>query len=307
MEVVNQTIMMTLLIIVGVICFKTKIINSDSLKSISSLTLKVAVPCVIINSFQRDFEPTQAQRLLYSLILSVAAVAVSVIFSYLFVRGKNKDKLAIERFSAMYSNCAFMGIPLINGIYGADGVFYLTTFYALFNVLVWSHGIVMMKGEHNAKSVLNVFKSPAFLSVIVGTAFFLLKIRLPDVVNTAVGYLGDLSTPLGMIVAGGTIAQTNILKAFKKGKIYWICALRLIIIPLVSILIFLLFPYDEMLMGVAIIANACPTATICTMFSIAYGKDSLYASEIFAFSTLLSMGTLPLIFLIFTQINLFVR
>lgn len=303
MEAVTQTLIMALLIGVGAVCFKTKLISEKSLKSISGVALKVAVPCVIINSFQKDFSSDKLNTLLYSLGLSAAAIAISLIISYLAVRGKDKEKLSIERFSSIYSNCAFMGIPLINGIYGEEGVFCLTTFYVLFNILVWSHGIFMIKGEKNLKSVLNVLKAPAFIAIVIGVILFSLRIKLPDIIDTSVDYLAGLSTPLGMILAGATIAQTNILRTLKKWKIYFICGLRLLIIPIITIFAFLPLPAVEPAMGTIVLANACPTAVICTTFAINLNKDSLYASEIFAVSTLLSMATIPLISLIYDAVR----
>lgn len=294
---------MALLISVGAVCFKTKLITEGSLKSISAIALKVAVPCVIINSFQKDFAPDKLNTLLYSFGLSAVAIAISILISYLAVRGRDKEKLSIERFSSIYSNCAFMGIPLINGIYGEQGVFCLTTFYVLFNILVWSHGIFMIKGEKSLKSVLNVFKAPAFIAIIVGLVLFLTGIKLPDVLDTAVDHLSGLSTPLGMILAGATIAQTKLLKTLKKWKIYLVCGLRLLVIPIITIFVFLLFPCDDVAMGTIVLASACPCAIICTTFAISLNKDSLYASEIFAVSTVLSMATIPLISLIYDAVR----
>ena len=306
MEAVIQTLIMALLILVGAVCYKTKLVTKESLKSISAIALKVAVPCVIIKSFQREFSPDNLNSLLYSFALSAAAIAISILISYLAVRNKNKEKLVIERFSSIYSNCAFMGSPLINGIYGDEGVFYLTSFYVLFNVLVWSHGVFMMKGEKNLKSVLNVLKTPAFIAIIVGILLFSFRIKLPDIINTSVDYLAGLSTPLGMILAGATIAQTNVLKTLRKWKIYVICALRLLVIPIVTIFAFLLLPSDEPVMGTIILASACPTAVICTTFAVSLNKDPLYASEIFAVSTVLSMATLPLISMIYSTVRAWV-
>ena len=200
-----------------------------------------------------------------------------------------------------------MGIPLINGIYGDEGVFYLTAFYALFNIAVWTHGVIMMKGETGVRQVLKALASPALIGIVIGAALFFLQISLPDVIKQALDYAGSMTTPLGMLVAGVTIAQTNLPGALKKLKIYYISALRLIIIPVLTIVLFLLFPFDETVMGVTVAAAACPAATICTMFAISFNKDSLYAGEIFAVSTVLSAVSLPLIMWLFDFFNGFIR
>lgn len=286
---------MSLLIGLGFLCSKLGIITEGSTKCLSDLALKVATPALLIISFQKDLTPETLTGLGYAALLAMIASAVSIVTGYLAVRGgKNRDRLAVERLSVMYSNCAFMGIPLIHGIYGEEGVFYLTAFYGLFNLLVWSHGVIMMQGNWGVKSLLGALKRPALLAVLVGICLFLCQITLPDFINQTLSYAGSMTTPLGMLVAGATIARTNLLKALKKGKIYYICALRLLIIPLLTILLFRLLPCNMVIMGVNVAAVACPTAAICTMFAVSFDKDSLYASEIFAVCTVFSMATLPL-------------
>ena len=62
------------------------------------------------------------------------------------MKKEGKDT-AIERFSSVYSNCGFMGIPLVNAMFGSEGVFYLTAFITVFNILAWTHGIIIISGE----------------------------------------------------------------------------------------------------------------------------------------------------------------
>lgn len=309
MEIVLRIIIMAILIAAGIVCCKAKIITNEVSRGLSDIALKVATPALLISSFQREPKPEEMKRLGYAAALAALAILLSAAIGYLAVRkGKNHPKddngrLSIERFSAIYSNCAFMGIPLINGLYGEEGVFYLTAFYAVFNIAVWTHGIVMMKGETGVKQVLKALSSPALIGIAVGMVFFFFGITLPDFVKQTLDYAGSMTTPLGMLVAGAAIAQSNVPAALKNPRIYWVTALRLVIIPLATILLFKLLPYDETVMGITVAAAACPAAAICTMFAVSYNKDSLYAGELFAVSTMLSMVTLPLIMQVLKLLN----
>lgn len=296
---------MAILIAVGIICYKTKIITNEINRGLSDIALKVATPALLVSSFQRELNKERLSRLGYAALLAVIAIVLAAVIGYVAVRrGKNAPKddngrLSIERFSAIYSNCAFMGIPLINGLYGEEGVFYLTAFYAIFNIAVWTHGVVMMKGETGVRQAAKALASPAIIGIVIGAMLFFLGIALPNFIKETLDYAGSMTTPLGMLVAGAAIAQSDLLKALRKGKIYWICALRLIIIPIATVGLFMLLPFDETVMGITVAAAACPTATICTMFAISYNKDSLYAGEIFAVSTILSALTLPAVMWVF--------
>lgn len=305
MEILFRIIIMAILIAIGVICYKTKIITNEINRGLSDIALKVATPALLVSSFQRELNKERLSRLGYAALLAVIAIVLAAVIGYVAVRrGKNAPKddngrLSIERFSAIYSNCAFMGIPLINGLYGEEGVFYLTAFYAIFNIAVWTHGVVMMKGETGVRQAAKALASPAIIGIVIGAMLFFLGIALPNFIKETLDYAGSMTTPLGMLVAGAAIAQSDLLKALRKGKIYWICALRLIIIPIATVGLFMLLPFDETVMGITVAAAACPTATICTMFAISYNKDSLYAGEIFAVSTILSVLTLPAVMWVF--------
>lgn len=309
MEIILRILIMAFLIAAGIVCYKAKIITNEVSRGLSDIALKVATPALLISSFQREPQPEEMKRLGYAAILAVLAILLSAVIGYLAVRrGKNYPKddngrLAIERFSAIYSNCAFMGIPLINGLYGEEGVFYLTAFYAVFNIAVWTHGIVMIKGDTGIRQVLKALSSPALIGIAIGIMLFFFGITLPDFIKQTLDYAGAMTTPLGMLVAGAAIAQSNLAAALKKRRIYWVSALRLIIIPLATIGLFKLLPYDETVMGITVAASACPAAAICTMFAVSYNKDSLYAGELFAVSTTLSMVTLPLIMQIMKLLN----
>lgn len=309
MEIILRILIMAFLIAAGIVCYKAKIITNEVSRGLSDIALKVATPALLISSFQREPQPEEMKRLGYAAILAVLAILLSAVIGYLAVRrGKNYPKddngrLAIERFSAIYSNCAFMGIPLINGLYGEEGVFYLTAFYAVFNIAVWTHGIVMIKGDTGIRQVLKALSSPALIGIAIGIMLFFFGLTLPDFIKQTLDYAGAMTTPLGMLVAGAAIAQSNLAAALKKRRIYWVSALRLIIIPLATIGLFKLLPYDETVMGITVAASACPAAAICTMFAVSYNKDSLYAGELFAVSTTLSMVTLPLIMQIMKLLN----
>jgi hypothetical protein len=293
--ILKQTIIMLMLILVGVLCAKTKIISKDTNKQLSTFVLQIVNPVLILLSFQTDYRPELAKNLLITFGLSVLAFLIMIVAATLLVRKKEGRETAIERFSATYSNCAFMGIPLINALFGTEGVFYLTAFITVFNLAVWTHGVILISGEKDLKQVVKVFYSPTIIAIVLGIIMFFTQIKIPSVPSQALQFIADINTPMAMIVSGVTISQTNILNLLKKPGIYYISLLKLIVIPLIVTFVLALFPIDEKVRLTVIIAAAAPPAAMCTLFSIKYGKNSLYSSEIFTAGTVLSIITLPLI------------
>ena len=152
-----------------------------------------------------------------------------------------------------------------------------------------------IKSEKDSKSVFKAFKTPALIAVFLGLICFFLQLRLPEIPLTALEHVAEMTTPLAMLVAGASIAGSNILKSLKNPRIYLVTVLKLIVFPLIGLLLIAFLPASETAKLVTLIEIACPTATIGMMFAITYGKNAEYCSQIFAVTTLLSMFTLPLI------------
>lgn len=293
--ILNQTIIMLILIMIGVLCAKLKIISSSANKELSQFVLQVVNPVVIFMSYQKDYEPRLVKNLLLTFALSVVAFALTIIIAYILIRKKENRDTEVERFSAIYSNCAFMGIPLVSALFGDEGVFYLTAFITVFNLVIWTHGVITISGEKDFRQVIKVFYSPTMIAIVLGIITFFLKIKLPEVPNKALGFIKEINTPMAMIVSGVTISATNVPKLIKNIRVYIICIIKLLIVPLILTLIFSPFDIDEKVRMTVIVAVASPPAAMCTLFCLKYNKNSVYASEIFAAGTILSVLFLPII------------
>jgi len=295
LTILKQTIIMLILIMVGILCSKTKIISKDTNKQLSSFVLQIVNPVLIFMSFQTDYRPELAKNLLITFGLSVLAFAVMIGASMLLVRRGEGRETAIERFSSTYSNCAFMGIPLINALFGNEGVFYLTAFITVFNFAVWTHGVILISGKKDIKQVVKVLYSPTIIAIVLGLITFFFQLKIPSVPASALKFIADINTPMAMIVSGVTMAEASILKLLKKPGIYYISFLKLLLIPFILTFILSMFNVDVTVRLTILIAAAAPPAAMCTLFSLKYGKNSLYASEIFTAGTIFSIITLPII------------
>ena len=302
LTVLNQTITMFLLIIVGVICAKINMLSEKTCKQLSKLLLQIVNPAMIFIAYNKKFESALLENLLFTLLFSAIAMIAAVVTAYIFIRKKDGRETEIERFSVIYSNCGFMGIPLINAMYGYDGVFYLTAYLTAFNLCVWSHGVIMMSGKKDFKSVLKVFYSTTMIAIFLGLIRFVTQIELPEVLTNAITHIANMNTPLAMIVSGGTIARSGFFKGLKKWRVYYCSVIKLVAIPLFVLAIVAFVPINPVVKAVVVMASAAPSASRGTLFALQYDKNADYASEIFAISTILSIATMPLMTKIMTAV-----
>ncbi len=311
---VEQIIVIFIIILIGVICYRTKLIDDATNSKLSSILLMLINPVLIFVSYQREFSSDLLEGLLISFLLAITTHLVAIAISYLMIRRKKKkafivdgirikkyvdnEDVEVERLSSSYANMGFMGIPLIYGIFGSEGVFYVTATVTVFNIFIWTHGVMMMSGSKDLKfkEIIRKLTSPTIIAIILGLIFFILQIKVPDVVYQSFSYIGDINTPFAMLIAGVTIGKTNIVQLFTKNfRMYYPVFLRLLFIPFVLVLLYIWLPIDETVKIIAIILAATPSSTIGVLFTIKYKKNSVLAAQIFTVTTLLCVVTIPII------------
>ncbi len=297
--ILQQAFIMLILILIGAGCFRFRLLSKESVSEISRLVLTVVNPIVIFLAYQRELKAELVANLGWTFLLSAVSYAIAMAISYLTIRTKEGRETAIERFSCIYSNCGFMGIPLVQAMFDYEGVFYLTAFVTMFNVLAWTHGVMQISGQKSLKSVVKVLRSPAIIAIVLGMAFFFARISIPALLSETLGMVGSLNTPLAMFVAGATIAQTDLIGVLKKPRVFYVSAIKLLVIPAVVTGVFLFFPLEKTMEMTVLIATAAPSAAMCTMQCLNYGKNAAYASEIFGVTTLLSIASMPLVMMVY--------
>lgn len=289
----DQIIIMLVIILIAMLLYKIKILDVHSNKVLSDLLLLVINPLVLFNSFQMEMNPKLVRGLFYSLLLAFISITLSILISLFLIPKSEKGNYLIERFACVYSNCGFFGIPLVSALFGNEGVFYLTAYMTVFNIFVWTHGIMMMTQKKSLGYMLKAFLSPATICIFLGLICFFARIHLPNIVMAPLISLASMNTPLAMVVAGVSLAQTDMSTILKKPRIYWVSVIKLLFVPIISILVFRFFYLPDIIVVTSVVEAACPTAAITIMFAIRYEKDYKYASELFAVSTVFSIVTIP--------------
>ncbi len=300
--ILQQAFVMLILILVGAGCFRFRLLSKETVTEISGLVLKVINPIVILMSFQRELKGELVANLGWTFLLSAVSYAVAMLIAYLAIPRKEQRETDIERFSCIYSNCGFMGIPLVQAMFGSEGVFYLTAFLCMFNLLAWTHGVMQISGQRSMKSVVKVLRSPAIIAIVLGLLLFFLQITIPSLLGDTLTMIGELNTPLAMFVAGATIAQTDLPGVLRKPRVYYVSVLKLLVIPFAVVLVFLLFPLDRTVEMTVLAATAAPAAAMCTMQCLNYQKNAAYASELFGVTTLFSIATMPVMMIVYERL-----
>lgn len=289
-----QVFILFVLIIVGFVCGKTKFLKDDGIKGMTDLLLYVISPCVIINSYQRDYDPGMLKGLFIGVVVTIVSILSTALLARLIIHDPDKKRENVFRFGAIFSNCGFMSIPLQNALIGKDGVFYGASYIVVFNILIWTYGLAMMSGGAHNITLRKIIFNPGVLGSLFGLFCFLLQIRLPEVLLKPVGYLADMNTALPMVIIGFHLANNKL--QLKGLSTIVSLVLRLIITPLIMLGIFMIIGVKGPLMISMVIASSAPYAAITTMFSAKFGSgDTGLSAATVSLSTLLSILTMPVI------------
>lgn len=293
--IAQQVLVLFILIAVGFACGKKGILTDASSKKITDIVLYVVTPCVMISAFQRDFSMELLGSILITALCAAAIIAATIFIAKLVFRDKNESRKKVLQFSTVFSNCGFMSLPLQKAILGDDGWFYGSIFVAVFNVIVWTYGLVMMSGDKKQLSIKKLAFNPGIVGVIVALIIFVLSIKLPYIVSQPIDYLAALNTPLPMLVIGFYLSQADFKKAFTDAGAYLAMLVRLVVVPLLSMAVMWLLGVDKTIIIACVIASAAPTAATTTMFAAKYDRDVELSVSVVASTTLVSIITMPLV------------
>lgn len=293
MVAVTQVLIISILISVGYFLTRKQIFTEKTGKELSYLLVNFVTPMLIINSFQIDYTPEKMNSMLTAFALGFLSYAVVIAFSFLYCGKKSESK--IERLSIIFSNAGFMGIPLVAGIYGEEGVFYASVMVIILNIVFWTYGITAVRGSFSADNIKKIVFSPCLISVVIGIVFFMTNLKMPEPFASVATHLANLNTPLAMIVSGISIAQSDIPAMLKKAKLYKIMAGKLLIAPMLTALAFMLIPAPVLIKKIIVLQVACPAAAIVGIAVLQNGEDNRTATEYFSMTTLVSMATIPVI------------
>lgn len=292
--VFDQVLILFILMGAGFAMQKAGLFGKDGVTAMSNAVLWGATPCLIIESFQQEFDRQLAGSLLVFSAVAVGAIILSLyIVPLVFGRGF-RDETKLLSFACTFSNCGFMGIPLAAAVFGEEGALYASVFVAVFNFVQWTLGYVSLsgKGLNLKKTIIN----PGVLGILAGVPLFIFSVKLPYVISESISLLASFNTPVAMLIIGATLAAAELSKSLSDKRVLLVCAVRLIIEPLIALalLYFLPLPLAHVPLCVLMIEFAAPCGATTVIIGGMCGKNTELGGSCVTVSTLCSLATLPL-------------
>ena len=313
----------------GFLCRKLGVITNESSKGLSKLILWVGQPMLILTALEKVEYSTENLTVGWQVtLIGFVMHFLLCIFAFLIckVLKGSPDQAKIFEFSLVFANAGFIGFPILDAIFG-DGIgSFMGAFYVIsFHLFLWTWGIMILaRGREDIKlTPKKIFLNYGTVPCAIGILFFILKgvIEIPadsaflPVWNAALSffsYLGNLCTPISVLVTGALLATISLPRMFTNGKLYLHSAIKLIAFPLVICTLAKLafmcitaaFPdaLSAQSIEVYILLSAAmagvPSAATISMLAELYNIEPGYASQSVGMTSILSTATLPVVMLV---------
>ena len=230
----EQIIQLFLMIFMGFLIVKAKLLNSEDSKILSIIVLYLIIPCVIINAFQVDYTPQTVKGLLIALAGSVMTQVILLIVVSILGRVFHLNEVEVA--SIYYSNSGNLIVPIVMFILGKEWVLYGCVFMSVQLVFIWTHCKKIISRESTydwRKIVLNI----NMISIAIGIVLFLTRIHLPEDINSTLSAVGGMIGPASMIVTGMLFAGMDFKQIFASKRVYFVTFLRLIVVPAIALVL----------------------------------------------------------------------
>ena len=286
---------MFLYMFAGYILFRTDKLTIRGSRDIAAILVWLVIPAVIVDSFCVEFSRLKLIQLAESALISALGIGIAMIIAAVIFK-----KHPVDNFGCAFSNAGFVGIPLVQAALGNEAVFFIVAIVAMMNMLQWSYGVKVITGERSMIGLKHLIINPIFVSIIIGLSLFITGAgaHLPDIISSTLGGISALNAPLAMLVLGSYLAQSDMKKMFTSAHLYWVSAVRLLLIPAVTLLAFRFIPVEHSIFLTVFIALSTPAGANVAVYANLYDADYPYACQVVAITTLISIITLPLMILI---------
>lgn len=295
MTVFWQVMTLFLLMMAGFGAARFRVMDDKGLRGLNTLVLYFAQPAMIIHKLQQPASPELITDLVWVFCLTCVTIAIAGTVAFALFAREPHDRRAVLANLSMVSNCGYMGYPVIIATIGEHALIYAVVFVSAFNLMCWTLGAYFYRGS-SAMQPQKLLTNPSLIAVAGGLVLFLTGWELPPFINDALNMIGATTTPLAMFVIGSRLISLR-LKHLRDVKLLLVCALRLLVFPLM-ILLLRLTPLSPMVVSSIYLCTAMPCAALTAMQAEGFGCEKELASRGVALSTALSIATLPLMLML---------
>lgn len=285
---------MFLLVAIGVVLKKRGVLPDQGKTILTDLVLGVVLPCNIINSFRMEFSLDILKRFAIILLVACAIQVTCMVMANLFYRKFHGKQKKVLQYATVVSNAGFMGNPIAEGVFGAEGLMFASVYLVPQRIVMWSAGLSYFTESTSKKELVKkVATHPCIVAVGIGLILLVTQLPLPGFLGSTIKSVGSCTTPLSMILIGTILAEVDV-KTICSKTVFAYTGVRLILIPLITLIGCRIFHIDSLITGVSVLLAGMPAGSSTAILASKYDGDYKFATKCVVVSTILSLITIPI-------------
>lgn len=293
-ELLNLQGEMFLLLAAGAVLRRKNILPSKAKDMLTDLILSLVLPCNIIQSFRMELDLGVLGNVLVLIVVAVMIQVLCMILSRILYNREEPGKKKVFQYATLVSNAGFMGNPIAEGVFGAQGLMYASIYLVPQRVVMWTAGIACFTESDSPREVIKkVATHPCIVSVYIGLALMIGRFPLPDFLGMTIRSVGGCTTALSMLLIGTIFADLD-LRGMVSVPVLRFTLVRLAVIPGIAYLGCRLCGVDRLVTGVSVLLAGMPAGSTTAILANKYQGDVEFATKCVVFSTLMTLVTVPL-------------
>lgn len=283
-----------LIMAIGFTARKVKAVDGTFLRGLSAFMMNIALPFAFMASLDRSIPKSTLPELVVMLLWSIGVHLVSIAFAAVVWKGFPEGRRRVLCFITVFTNSAFMGIPVAQGVAGTKGVMFAAVYNLVYAFLIYTYGISLFQDKALPGRWKRVFLNPGTVAILIGLVIWLLPFALPGFVTEGMNLMAKLQTPLAMFVVGANIASIDLKRLTSWRDLALASLVRLAVLPLGVYAAIRLSGLTGTAAAITLLMTAMPAGAQSVVVAEQQGGDSAFASEIVFATTILSILTIPL-------------
>ena len=281
-EIFSNIVSIFLILLIGVYGNKKGIITEETQKGLIEMLLNITLPLMILSSFSFSFHESIMDNITKAFVYSFVCFIIAIPLCYML------------QFSSVFSNCGFIGFPIVNMVFGSEGVIYASIFNLFFTIFLWTYGVILYSDSKEKKDIKRILLNPSMIAVYIGLPILIFNINIPQVILNPANMVGSMTTPISMIVIGCVLSKVDFRKMLKDGSIYYGALVKLALLPLTVLILGSILKDNTIVIKTLVLVQAMPAATTTTIFAEKFNMEKEYSAIIVLVTTFISLFTLPL-------------
>ncbi|PUE55493.1 AEC family transporter [Limnohabitans parvus] len=281
--VLSSLLPVVLLILIGFVAGKAKLVRGESVRDLSNLVFLVLTQALLF----RTMSSVRIEQLDFKPVAQYFLVAGALFVTMLWLYGRN-SRASVLALASIFSNTLMIGVPLIGLAYGQEGQVLLFTLISLHALVLLSAATLVLElqvaSEHAALSgerravwrtvasaVRNAIIHPVPLPILVGLVYAQTGWGLHPVVDRPLALLGSAFGPIALVLVGITLSQTPIGKQFMSAL--KLSLVKTVVHPALMLAVGWLLGLRGLHLAVMTVAAALPIGANVFLFSQRYRKE----------------------------------